>query len=152
MKGNRTGVIKLYLKSSWKNCRGKTTIIAFSKLIKFDHTSKWSIHNLESVLENEIHKILRDTTGSLNLGQNSSTKKKRTCWIVDFAVLVDHRVKQKECEKRDKHLDIARELKKTVEHEGDGGTIYQPLRSGRIWHKVNFKRSLTCLNSEFSFS
>ena len=29
----------------------------------------------------------------------------------------------------------------------------QPLRSGRIWHKVNFffKRSLTSLNSEFSF-
>ena len=31
-------------------------------------------------------------------------------------------------------------------------TIYQALRSGRIWHKVNFKRSLTGLNSEFSFS
>ena len=30
--------------------------------------------------------------------------------------------------------------------------IYQPLRSGRIWHKVNFKRSLTGFNSEFSFS
>ena len=28
----------------------------------------------------------------------------------------------------------------------------QPLRSDRIWHKVNFKRSLTSLNSEFSFS
>ena len=29
----------------------------------------------------------------------------------------------------------------------------QPLYSGRIWHKVNFfKRSLTGLNSEFSFS
>ena len=29
----------------------------------------------------------------------------------------------------------------------------QTLRSGRIWHKVNFfKRSLTGLNSEFSFS
>ena len=33
-------------------------------------------------------------------------------------------------------------------------TIFtQPLRSGRIWHKVNiFKRSLTGLNSKFSFS
>ena len=29
----------------------------------------------------------------------------------------------------------------------------QPLRSGRIWYKVNFfKRSLSGLNSEFSFS
>ena len=31
-------------------------------------------------------------------------------------------------------------------------SIYQPLCSGRIWHKVIFKRSLTGLNSEFSFS
>ena len=31
--------------------------------------------------------------------------------------------------------------------------IYEPLHSGRIWHKVNFfKQSLTGLNSEFSFS
>ena len=30
--------------------------------------------------------------------------------------------------------------------------IYQPLCSGRIWHKVIFKRSLTGFNSEFSFS
>ena len=28
----------------------------------------------------------------------------------------------------------------------------QPLRSGRIWHKSIFRRSLTGLNSEFSFS
>ena len=30
--------------------------------------------------------------------------------------------------------------------------IYPSPRSGRKWHKVNFKRSLTGLNSEFSFS
>ena len=30
--------------------------------------------------------------------------------------------------------------------------IYQSLRQGRIWHKVKFKRGLTGLNSEFSFS
>ena len=29
-----------------------------------------------------------------------------------FAVLADHRIKLKECEKRDKYLDLARELKK----------------------------------------
>ena len=39
-------------------------------------------------------------------------KKKRTCKIVDFAVLADHRIKLKECEKKDKYLDLARELKK----------------------------------------
>ena len=31
---------------------------------------------------------------------------------MDFAVPVDHRVKLKESEKRDKYLDVARELKK----------------------------------------
>ena len=39
-------------------------------------------------------------------------KKKRTCKIVDFAVPADHRLKLKECEKKDKYLDLARELKK----------------------------------------
>ena len=36
----------------------------------------------------------------------------RTCKIVDFTVPADHRIKLKECEKKDKYLDLARELKK----------------------------------------
>ena len=32
--------------------------------------------------------------------------------MVDFAVLADHRIKLKECEKKDKYLNLARELKK----------------------------------------
>ena len=39
-------------------------------------------------------------------------KKNRTCKIVDFAVPTDHRIKLKESEKKDKYLDLARELKK----------------------------------------
>ena len=39
-------------------------------------------------------------------------KKKRTCKIVDFAVPADHKIKLKECEKKDKYIDLARELKK----------------------------------------
>ena len=31
--------------------------------------------------------------------------------IVDFAVPADHRMKLKECEKKDKYLDLARQLK-----------------------------------------
>ena len=31
---------------------------------------------------------------------------------MDFYVLADHRIKMKECEKKDKYLDLARELKK----------------------------------------
>ena len=42
---------------------------------------------------------------------NNNNKKKRTCKIVDFAVSADHRIKLKECEKKDKYLDLARELK-----------------------------------------
>ena len=39
-------------------------------------------------------------------------KKKRTCKITDFAVPADHRIKLKEFKKKDKYLDLARELKK----------------------------------------
>ena len=57
------------------------------------------------------------TNGSPNLSQktrpyNNRQKKKKICKIVDFAVPADHRIKLKECEKRDKYLDLARELKK----------------------------------------
>ena len=36
----------------------------------------------------------------------------RACKIVDFVVPADHRIKLKECEKKDKYFDLARELKK----------------------------------------
>ena len=39
-------------------------------------------------------------------------KKRRTCKIVDFTVPDNHTVKLKESEKKDKYLDLARELKK----------------------------------------
>ena len=60
---------------------------------------------------------LGHTNGSPNLGQknrpyNNKKKKKKICKIVDFAVPADHIIKLKECEKRDKYLDLARELKK----------------------------------------
>ena len=58
---------------------------------------------------------LQNTNRSPNPGQksrpyNNQQKKKRICKIVDFAVLADHRINQKECTKKDKYL--ARELKK----------------------------------------
>ena len=53
---------------------------------------------------------------SPNPGQKTrpynNQQKKRTCKIVDFAVPADHRINLKECEKKDKYLDLARELKK----------------------------------------
>ena len=41
---------------------------------------------------------------------------------MDFAVSADNRIKPKESEKKDKYLDLARELKKTLEYEGDNYT------------------------------
>ena len=39
---------------------------------------------------------------------------------MNFAVLGNNSVKIKESEKKDKYLDLARELKKTMERGGDG--------------------------------
>ena len=39
-------------------------------------------------------------------------ERKRICKIADFAVQADQRMKLKECEKKDKYLHLARELKK----------------------------------------
>ena len=53
---------------------------------------------------------------SPNLSQktrlNNNPQKKRNCKIFDFAVPADHRIKLKECEKKDKYFDLAMELNK----------------------------------------
>ena len=89
------------------------------KKFQFDHTNKWYIHNLAPVLENNTHKLLWDfniQTDHLIPVRRPDliiiNKKKRICTIVDFAVPADHRIKLKECEKKDKYLDLARKLKK----------------------------------------
>ena len=78
------------------------------------------MHNPAPVLENNTHKLLWDfnihtdhliSARRPNLIIINKKKKKRTK-IVDFAVPVDHRIKLKECEKKDTYPDLARELKK----------------------------------------
>ena len=54
--------------------------------------------------------------------KNNKRKKKTIFKIVDRAVPADHEIKQKECEKKDQYLDLAREWKKTMEREGDDHT------------------------------
>ena len=66
-----------------------------------------------------------------------NNKKRELCKIVDFAVPADHRVKLKESEKKDKHLDLAGEQKKTMEHESDGDT--NPNRCTRYCHQSIIK-------------
>ena len=41
---------------------------------------------------------------------------------MNFAVPANHKVKLRESKKRDKQLDIAREMKEIIEHERDGDT------------------------------
>ena len=106
---------------------GKVIYNEMCEKFKFHHTNKWYMHNPAPVLENDTHKLLWDLdihTDHLISARRPDliivNKKKRTCKIVDFAVPADHRIKLKECEKKDKYLDLARELKnKTMEHEGD---------------------------------
>ena len=73
------------------------------------------MHNPAPVIENDAHKPPRRRDGSPNLGQktrpNHYQQKKRICKIVDFVVPADYRIKLKECEKKDKYFDLARELK-----------------------------------------
>ena len=77
------------------------------------------MHNLAPVLENDSHKLLWD----FNIQMDHLIpvrrpdliiiyKEKRICKIVDFAVPADHRINLKESEKKDKYLNLARELKK----------------------------------------
>ena len=79
------------------------------------------MHNPAPVLENDSHKLLWDfniQTDHLIQARRpdliiiNKEIKKRICKIVDFAVPADHRINLKESEKKDKYLDLARELKK----------------------------------------
>ena len=82
------------------------------------------MHNPASVLENNTHKLLWDfdiqtdhrisarRPDLILINNNNNKKKKRNCKIIDFAIPADHRIKLKKCEKKDKYLDLARELKK----------------------------------------
>ena len=73
------------------------------KKLKFDHSNKRYMHNPESVLENPQISARRPALIIIS---------KKTCRIVNFAVPADHRVKLKECEKKDKYFDLAWELKR----------------------------------------
>ena len=101
---------------------GKVIHWEMCKKLKFDHANKWYMHNPEAVLENDTHKLLWDFNIQTNhqisarrpdlIIINNKKKKKKIWKIVGFAVPADHRIKLKECEKRDKYLNLARELKK----------------------------------------
>ena len=76
------------------------------------------MHNPAPVQENDSHKLLWDfniQTDHLTPARRPDLiiihKKTRICKIVVFAVPADHRINLKESERKDKYLDLARELK-----------------------------------------
>ena len=75
------------------------------------------MHNPAPVLENDTHKLLWDfdiKTDHLISARRPDLiiiNKKKNCKIADFAVPADHKIKLKECEKKDKYFDLTRELK-----------------------------------------
>ena len=93
------------------------------KKFKFDHTNKWHMHNPASVLENDIHKLVwhfdiqtdhlisirRPDLIIIIKKKKKKKKRERICKIVNFAVPADHRIKLKECKKKDEYLNLARE-------------------------------------------
>ena len=77
------------------------------------------MHNPSPIQENDTHKLLWDFdihTDHLHSARRPDliiiNKKLRICKIVDFAVPADNRINLKEYEKKDKYLNLARELKK----------------------------------------
>ena len=99
---------------------GKVIHWDMSKKFEFDHTNKWYMHNPAAVLENDTHKLpwdfdmQADHLISARTPELTIINKQRQiiCKIVDFAVPADHRIKLKECEKKDKYLDLAKGIKK----------------------------------------
>ena len=84
-------------------------MLSFIFILQCTRTSKSTVQQIQCFfVDND--KI------SFNPGQktrlNQPKKKKRNCKIVDFAVPADPRIKLKESKKKDKYLDLARELKK----------------------------------------
>ena len=105
---------------------GKVIHRELCKDFKFHHANKRYMHNPAPAMKNEIHKLAKDFNIQMDPIISArqpdhilNNKKERTCKILDVVVQADHIVKLKESEKRDKYLDLARELKKTVEHECD---------------------------------
>ncbi len=89
---------------------------------KFPQVSRTRLRNL-AVLSNAVIWIdsskkssantdLKNAKGANNNNNNNNNSNNNNNKIVDIIVPADHRIKLKECEKKDKFLDLARELKK----------------------------------------
>ena len=98
------------------------------------------MHNPTSVLENYTSKLLWDfdiQTDFITINKN-----KRTCKIVDFAILADHRLKLKESQKKDKYQDLNRELKKQTNKLWNMKVKFIPIVIGALVVTKGFLKGL----------
>ena len=92
------------------------------KEFKFDHTNKCYMHNPAAVLENETYKLQWDidiqTDHLISARRRDliiiNNKKRENFQNCGLCCPADHKIKLKEYKKKDKHLDLARKLKKTM--------------------------------------
>ena len=90
------------------------------------------MHKPESVLENETHKLFRDFEIQMDqqisarlpdpiiINNNNNHKNRELAELCTLQTRENQTVKVKESKKKDLLLDLAKELKKTVEQESDG--------------------------------
>ena len=98
---------------------GKVIHLELCKKFRFDHTNKWYMHNPAPVLENDTHKpqwdfeVLTDHLISARRPDLINKKKREFSKLSTLLPRLTVEKKLNECEKKDKYLDLARELKKT---------------------------------------
>ena len=102
----QTGIKGYKSRHNWV---GKASHWELCKRLEFHYTNKWYIHKPESILENEMPKILSDfriRTYHLIPARMPdlvlTNKKKRTCHEADFAVPAN----EKENKRKQKHRQI----------------------------------------------
>ena len=105
---------------------GKVIHWEMCKKFKFDHTNKWYIHKLASVLENNTLKLLWDFDIQIDhlilvrrsdlIIINKKIENLKNCRLCCPGWPQN---KTEKNEKENKYLGFARELKETMEHKGD---------------------------------
>ena len=90
------------------------------------HPGEWDAQSYQGFDIQIDHQILTRWPDLVIVNQK---KKNRTYRIMDFAILAHHRVKLKESEKRDKYLNLARELKKLWNMK----VMVIPVVMGMLW-------------------
>ena len=125
-------IISEWNKIAWKEYKtshdwvGKVIHWELCKWLKFDNTTKWYMHKLNFVQENETHKILCDfeiQTDHLIIARWPGLplfNKKKDLSSCGFCSFFEPQSENKR--KQRKYLDLAGELKKAIENEDDGDT------------------------------